>query len=127
MYAIRSYYAEKFFRNGEERYRIAAEQTGQLVYDYEIESNKIGWAGAIPQLTGYSPEEFSQVDLEGWLAHIHPEDRERAWKSHEKCMGNGGKYLEEYRFRRKDGSYFHVEDSGVYLQDNFPRFTGFSG
>jgi len=113
--------AEKFFRNGEERYRIAAEQTGQLVYDYETESKQIDWAGAILQLTGYSPEEFRRVNLGGWIAHIHPEDRERAWKSHEKCMENGGRYLEEYRFRRKDGSYFHVEDSGVYLLDNLSR------
>ncbi|WP_281085397.1 PAS domain-containing protein [Methanosarcina acetivorans] len=113
--------AEKTFRNSEERYRIVAEQTGQLVYDSEAESNKIDWAGAIEELTGYSPEEFSHVDLEGWIAHVHPEDRERAWKSHEKCMENGGRYLEEYRFRRKDGSYFHVEDSGVYLQDNLSR------
>jgi PAS domain S-box-containing protein len=113
--------AEKFFRNGEERYRIAAEQTGQLVYDYEAESNKIDWAGAILQITGYSPEEFSRVDLKGWIEHVHPEDREKAWKLHEKCMKNGGKYLEEYRFRRKDGSYFHVEDSGVYLPDDLSQ------
>ncbi|WP_440948251.1 PAS domain-containing protein [Methanosarcina sp. T3] len=113
--------AEKTYRNSEERYRIAAEQTGQLVYDYEAESNKIDWAGAISQLTGYSPGEFSRVDLKGWIDNVHPEDRENAWKSHEKCMKNGGKYLEEYRFRRKDGSYFHVEDSGVYLQDDLSQ------
>ena len=113
--------AEKIFRKGEERYRIAAEQTGQLVYDYEAESKQIDWAGAIPQLTGYSPEEFRQVDLESWIEHVHPEDREKAWGLHEKCMKNGGKYLEEYRFRRKDGSYFHVEDSGVYLQDDLSQ------
>jgi PAS domain S-box-containing protein len=108
--------ADKFFRKGEERYRIAAEQTGQLVYDYEAESKQIDWAGAIPQLTGYSPEEFRQVDLESWIEHVHPEDREKAVKAHEKCIKNGGKYSEEYRFRRKDGSYICVEDSGVYLQ-----------
>ncbi|KKG08512.1 PAS domain-containing protein [Methanosarcina sp. 2.H.A.1B.4] len=113
--------AEKFLRKSEERYRIAAEQTGQLVYDYEVESKQIDWAGAIPQLTGYSPEEFRQVDLESWIEHVHPEDREKAWEIHEKCMKNGGKYLGEYRFRRKDGSYFHVEDSGVYIQEDLSQ------
>ncbi|MCC4771801.1 PAS domain-containing protein [Methanosarcina sp. DH2] len=110
--------AEKFFRKSEERYRIVAEQTGQLVYDYETESKQIDWAGAIPQLTGCSPQEFKQVDMESWIEHIHPEDRDKARKAHEKCMKNGGRYLEEYRFRRKDGSYFYVEDNGVCLQDN---------
>ena len=107
--------AEKTFRKSEERYRIAAEQTGQLVYDYDIESGRIDWAGAISQLTGYSPEEFEQVDLEGWITNVHEEDQERAWEAHESCMKAGGKYLEEYRFKKKDGSYFHAENSSIYL------------
>lgn len=108
--------AEKFFRKTEEKYRLVAEQTGQLVYDYEVESNQVDWAGAIPQLTGYSPEEFRQVNLEGWIEHVHPEDRDRIWKVHEKCMKNREKYFEEYRFRIKDGSYICVEDRGIYLK-----------
>ncbi len=113
--------AEKTFRKSEEKYRIAAEQTGQLVYDYDIESERIDWAGAISQITGYSPEEFKKVDLEGWIAHIHKEDQKRAWEAHERCMKTGGKYLEEYRFRKKDGSYFHAEDSCIYLLDEKGR------
>jgi PAS domain S-box-containing protein len=113
--------AEKFCRKSEEKYRLATEQTGQLVYDYETESDKIEWAGAIPQLTGYSPEEFRRVNLEEWIEYVHPEDRERVWREHEKCMKSGGKYFEEYKFRKKDGSYFYAEDSGMYLRDNLNR------
>ncbi len=113
--------AERFLRKTEEKYRLASEQTGQLVYDYEIEPDIIHWAGAISQITGYSPEEFMQVGLEGWIGHVHPEDRKRVWEVHEKCMKNGGKFLEDYRFRKKDGSYFYAEDSGVYIQDDFHR------
>ncbi|WP_440944806.1 PAS domain-containing protein [Methanosarcina sp. T3] len=108
---------KEIFRKNEERYRIVAEQTGQLVYDYDLSTGEIDWEGAIKELTGYSPEEFRQVDLEGWRDHIHPEDVESAWEIHEKCMRTGEKYLAEYRFRRKDGSYFHVEDSSVYLRN----------
>lgn len=109
--------AEKTFRGSEEKYRIAAEQTGQLVYDYNFDSGKIYWAGAISKLTGYSPEDFKQVDIKDWITSIHEEDQERAWKAHESCMKTGGKYLEEYRFKKEDGSYFHAEDSGIYLLD----------
>ncbi|MDD4248998.1 MAG: PAS domain-containing protein, partial [Methanosarcina sp.] len=119
--------AEEQLRRSEERYRIAAEQTGQLVYDYYIGSKQVDWAGAIKELTGYSPEEFRQVDLEGWRDHIHPEDRERAWEIHERCMRTGDRYLEEYRFRRKDGIYFHVEDSSVYLRDESGRISRIIG
>ena len=106
--------AEKTFRKSEERYRTVAEQTGQLVYDYDIESGRIDWAGAISQLTGYGPEEFEQVDLEGWITNVHEEDKERAWEAYESCMKFGGKYLEEYRFKKKNGSYFYAEDSSIY-------------
>ncbi|AKB50540.1 sensory transduction histidine kinase [Methanosarcina barkeri str. Wiesmoor] len=107
--------AEKTFRKSEERYRIAAEQTGQLVYDYDLDSGKIDWAGAISKLTGYSSEDFKQVDIKDWITRIHEDDQERAWKNHQHCMKTGGKYLEEYRFKKKDGSYFHAEDSGIYF------------
>ncbi|WP_052722665.1 PAS domain-containing protein [Methanosarcina sp. WWM596] len=119
--------AEKQLWRSEERYRIAAEQTGQIVYDYYIGSKQVDWAGAIKELTGYSPEEFRQVGLEGLGDHIHPEDRERAWEAHERCMRTGDRYLEEYRFRRKDGIYFHVEDSSVYLRDKSGRISRIIG
>ncbi len=99
------------------RYRAVAVQTGQLVYDYDVKNNHSSWAGAIEELTGYSFEEFQGFTPAVWADHVHPEDREKAAKAHENCMRNGEKYLEEYRFRRKDGSYFYVEDSGVYLKN----------
>jgi len=107
--------AEKTFRTSEERYRIAVEQTGQLVYDYDLESGHIDWTGAVLQLTGYSPEEFKQIEVGDWIINIHEEDQERACEAYKSCMRTGGKCLEEYRFQKKDGSYFHAEDSSIYL------------
>jgi PAS domain S-box-containing protein len=109
--------AEEIFRKSEEKYRIVAEQTGQLVYDYDLKTGEIDWGGAIKELTGYSPEEFRQVGLEGWRDHIHPEDREKVMTSHTRCRKTGGAFFEEYRFKRADGSYVTVEDEGVYLKD----------
>ena len=73
--------AEKTFRKSEERYRIAAEQTGQLVYDYDVESGKIDWAGAISQITGYSPERV-QTGESGRL------DSKYSYRRSEKSMGS---------------------------------------
>lgn len=92
-------------------------QTGQLIYDYDVENHHSSWAGAIEELTGYSFEEFQSFTPEVWAEHIHPEDREKAVRAHENCMKNGEKYIEEYRLRRKGGRYFYVEDSGVYLKN----------
>ncbi len=67
--------ASKSLQESEERYRTAAEQTGQLVFDFILETHEIEWAGAIREVTGYSPEEFKNIDESLWIRHIHPKAR----------------------------------------------------
>lgn len=107
---------ERLLRENEERYRLVLEQTGQLVYDLDITSNTLKWSGAIEQLTGYLPSEY-QISISEWAEQIHPDDREYATRLLEKTIESGEPYRVEYRYRRKDGSYFWVEDNGVYLKD----------
>ena len=109
-------------RKSEERFRIVAEQTGQLVYDYDVPEDKIGWAGAIKELTDYSEEEFKNVSkLEDLKELLHPEDRKRAVDSYKRCLETGERYREEYRLKRKDGNYIYVENRGVFLKDENGR------
>ncbi len=109
--------AEKIFRKSDERFREVAERTGQLVYDYDLKTNQSSWAGAIEELTGYGFEEFQGFTPEVWAEKLHPEDRKRAVEAHKKCLETGEAFHEEYRLRRKDGSYFYAEDNGFYLKD----------
>ena len=113
--------SEEILQKSEERYLLAAEQTGQLIYDYDIEADRNDWAGAIEKLTGYSVEEFQKFNMDGWAGHIHPEDRERAVQAHYDSFKTDTQYNEEYRFMRKDGSYFYAEDRGITLKDRSGR------
>ncbi len=108
---------ETALRLSEERYRIVIEQTGQLIYDYDILSGRIYWAGAVEELTHESLECFQEVDIAAWEARIHPEDRERALALLERAVARSGQYRVEYRFLRADGSYFDCEDNGRVLAD----------
>ena len=112
---------EEKLQKSEERYRLIAEQTGQLIYDIELKNGHIEWAGAVTELTGYSYKEIEKLDFYDWLEHIHPEDRKRIQQSFKKCWNTGEKFKEEFRFRRKDGSYFYVKNKGVYLRDEEDR------
>jgi PAS domain S-box-containing protein len=107
---------DRLLRENEERYRLVLEQTGQLVYDLDLTTNILKWSGAIEQLTGYLPSEY-QISVAEWAEQIHPDDRNEAMRLLEETMESGLPYRVEYRYRRKDGSYFWVEDNGVYLKD----------
>jgi len=105
-------------RESEERYRIVIEQTGHMVYDYNVQSGEIKWAGAVEKVTGFSLDEFQKVDIEKWGEMIHPEDRELSLALLEEARKNTGQYRQViYRFLRKDGTYIHVEDNGIFLPD----------
>jgi PAS domain S-box-containing protein len=122
-YSIERKKADKEIKESEERYRIVTEQTGQLIYEYDIGKNEVYWKGAIEQITGYTPAELMQEGLEFWINNVHPDDRNLVWDQKVK----GCDYAEtpiqdmknfqlEYRFRRKDGDYIYIEDNGVCLQ-----------
>ncbi|MBT4512605.1 MAG: PAS domain S-box protein [Chloroflexi bacterium] len=101
----------------EEFYRIMVERTGQMVYDYDVLSGNIKWAGAISEILRYSLEEFQDINIDKWLELIHEEDRELALALLEESMSKCSKYKVEYRLRRKDGSFVFVDDSGHFLRD----------
>jgi PAS domain S-box-containing protein len=114
--------AEEKLQKSEERYRIVTEQTGQLIYEYDIEENKIYWAGTIEKITGYTQEELLNTGIELWINNVHPEDRKNVWnqkiKDYENVRNTENKrnFHLEYRFRKKEGDYIYIEDHGVYLQ-----------
>jgi PAS domain S-box-containing protein len=110
--------ASKSLQESEERYRTAAEQTGQLVFDFILETHEIEWAGAIREVTGYSPEEFKNIDESLWIGHIHPKDRTETIKSLENFFRKKARIQAEFRFRKKDGKYIYVEIRGVWLKDD---------
>ncbi|MBN8706004.1 MAG: PAS domain-containing protein [Bacteroidetes bacterium] len=101
-----------------ERYRLLIEQTGQIIYDYDIFSGHIEWTGAIEPLTGFTVEDFRSTDILGWEELIHPDDRDHAMTLLYECMKTESKYHVHYRFRKKDDEYFYVEDNGVFLRDS---------
>lgn len=101
----------------EARYRTVAKATGKVVYDYDIASGRIEWAGAIEDIIGFTTEEFRHIDIAGWEAMIHPDDRDMAVQLLQTAMERASPYHVEYRFRHKLGHYLHVDDYGTFLTD----------
>jgi PAS domain S-box-containing protein len=111
----------------EERYRIVAEQTGQLVYDYDIPTGRIQWSGAFRSVVGYTAAEFQRFTIRDWEELIHPGDRARALKELDRAIRECSGYRIEYRFRHKDGTYVDVFDNGLFLMDENRHSTRMLG
>ena len=107
--------AERSVEKSKESYRIITEQTGQIIYDYQVASGAIRWSGALEVVTQYTPQEFTNVGAVEWVMKIHPEDRPRIERTLIDCMRTHREFNGEYRFQRKDGSYIFILDRGAFL------------
>jgi PAS domain S-box-containing protein len=107
-------------RESDEKYRTIINQTGQLIYEFDVRRGIITWDGAVMEICGYTLEEFNkEVSIDIWSGMIHPQDRGRVLAALEKAENECGKFSAEYRFRHKNGRYIEVEDDGVYISDEF--------
>ena len=107
-------------RDGVRQYRLLMERTGHILYDLDTVTGKADYLGAITEVTGYAPEEVPG-DRDFWEGRLHPLDRERTVALLAAAMEENAPYCIEYRFRRKDGTYAHVEDHGIFFKDRSGR------
>ncbi|HVU16878.1 MAG TPA: PAS domain S-box protein [Candidatus Didemnitutus sp.] len=103
----------------EHRYRTVIEQTGQMVYDYEVSSGRLTWYGhaAVSAITGLEIEEINLRGVAGWRDLLHPDDRADAVERLNRSLSTGEPCSAEYRLRHRDGTYRTVEERGVVLRD----------
>lgn len=99
----------------EERYRIVAEVTGQMVYGRDVDSGEMNWSGRIEEITGFMSVTFNTMGFEGWKNLVHPDDRERVLALLEESRKERKIFRCEYRMKRADGTYIIVEDEGAFL------------
>lgn len=110
--------AKERFQKSEEIYRIVTQQTGQLIYDYDLITDRCSWVGAIEEVTGYKSEEFQKLGKYVWSTNIESLNGNFVDAKHQNVRNAGNRFKEELRLRRKDGKYIYVENKGIYLTDN---------
>lgn len=116
-------------KNWRKRYEEAGLVSGQILFEWDVQSNKPTWGKNAEKILGYPPDEMPKF-FDEWVNLIHPDDQARF--KNEVCFGleQKGRMCLEYRIRHRDGHYFWVEDKTQMLLDedaNPDRLVGFIG
>ena len=100
--------AEEALRGSEELYRTVIEQAAENIFLIDQETKQILEANnALHRSLGYTAEELRQLRLYDFVAH----DKESIDSNIQRILEDGGSFLGERKYRRKDGSLISVEVS----------------
>jgi PAS domain S-box-containing protein len=99
-------------REGEERLRRITDATQDALWEIDLRTRRLWWSEGAKPLFGHSPGEL-EIGLEDWYGGIHPEDVDLVHAKFETFMrSDDPDWIDEYRFRRADGSYAYIQDRG---------------
>lgn len=99
-----------------ERWKIAIENSGYGLWDWEIDKNEVFLSDAWKHILGYSPEEISN-DINEWRSRVHPDDFKKfETEINKHFKGETDIYEVEYRIFCKDGSFKWVLDKGKVVE-----------
>jgi two-component system, cell cycle sensor histidine kinase and response regulator CckA len=107
----------------EERHRLAARATNDVIWDWDIRTSTVEWSDGASDAFRTSAAELGR-SIEWWSEHVHPDDRDATTSSLTDALDSETPiWTAEYRFRCGDGTYAEMLDRGYVLRepDGRPR------
>ena len=118
--------AEKALWESEELYRLMALNASDALYVFHLDSERLDWYGQIDKMLGYEEGAFPRTRA-AWRDSIHPADYNRVMESYRRSCETGKPFHEEYRIRRRDGTYLYWTDRGKPIYDAVGKMVRFIG
>jgi PAS domain S-box-containing protein len=102
----------------EVKYQSLVEQISAVVFldQADADQTTLYMSPRIKELTGYTVEEWN-ADPDLWMNSILPEDRERVADHDRRSTESHSRFLEEYRFIRRDGRMIWVKEDTSLIRD----------
>ena len=108
-------------RRVESRLGMAIDVTGVALWELELPGGRLTFdRSSVPPLVGLEPDEVPE-DLEGWIARVHPDDRQGLQARLAQAMAPGDPVFDfEYRVvsRTGDETWLHTRGRVVHRDDN---------
>ncbi|WP_445464400.1 sensor domain-containing protein [Faunimonas sp. B44] len=107
---------EDAMRERELTMALISRATGDAVWDWNRNTQRIAWRGASDAL-GTEQDEF-ETAASWWMDRIHPDEREAVLASVEDAIARGAeRWSRAYRLRHEDGSYRPFWDRGFIVRN----------
>jgi PAS domain S-box-containing protein len=112
-----------------ERFQLAVEGSRDALWDWNLETNDAYISDQFAVMLGFEPGELPNSS-KAWSDLLHPDDKEKAFKTVNDYLENQNDYYEStFRMRTKDGDYKWITGRGKALFDEQGkpiRFVGFN-
>ena len=96
------------------RYETALTASGQMLYDWDPNTDTVTWGGNTRRVLGFNRNEMGER-LNWWLKRIHPDDRPTFREQLLDQVPDSPLVRLQYRVCHKDGHYVPVEDRGDFI------------
>ncbi len=85
-------------------------------YDWHIASDTNHWSDQLYRIYGHEPQSFNAT-YERFIAHLHPDDRERIMEIHQQAYASGEPYQMIERVQRSGGESRYLSTNGQVIMD----------
>ncbi|HKS07841.1 MAG TPA: ATP-binding protein [Gemmatimonadaceae bacterium] len=100
----------------EDRYRLLAGATSDVLWDWDLATDRVERNEAVYSTFGYAPDAVEPT-REWWHDRTHPDDRGATEAVVQDALARLSAFSLEYRFKRADGSYATVFDRAWIMRD----------
>lgn len=109
--------AESKLEKIEERFRIVARATNDVVWEWDISAGTVWFSDNFEMAFGHRTGGAGMTPSQ-WFDLVHPDDKGGVVAGISTMLANGGRvWWSEHRLRRTDGSYAHVFDRATIIYD----------
>ncbi len=115
---------EEALRASERRYKTLAGSAPVGIFETDAEGNCLFVNDHWCRMAGMTPD---QARGQGWVAALHPEDKDRIFREWYAAAGGGREFTADYRFRTPEGRVTWLAGSAVALRDEGGTATGYIG
>lgn len=120
--------ADEQIKLNNERYELATKATKDVIWDWDIEKNRIYRSANYETIFGYDHPQVP-VLFKSWTELVHDDDRNRIIESINNSIQNEHSHVweDEYRYCKLNGELAYVMDRGYIIRDANGRATRMVG